>query len=337
MEDQNDFINGNVKKKPISSSKKTIIEHINKLNIRDSKESSLMENIRPNGKHIKNKFLHNFLHPTQILKNEVPVREGIAMGKRLASKLQFRNLDQKVTYHNQKKGKVDPRNLYKATFDDLIFKQDFIKEHKNTHIHLSIDGSGSMCMYNKDFKTLKLSACMATVACLIPNIRVSVSVRKVKTNVQPHLRKKTDTQLTRKPITIIMFDSLTDNIKDVSKLSHIDFKDLTPEGLCFDSIKKYIELNPINQEKIVFVNISDGFPSDLMNTSKEEVEETTRRKVNEFKREGIDVLSYFVDSGTTLKANRGHKTFKRMYGSTSENLNIDNFSKILRDINKQLK
>ncbi len=74
-----------------------------------------------------------------------------------------------------------------------------------------------------------------------------------------------------------------------------------------------------------------------MNTSKEEVEETTRRKVNEFKREGIDILSYFVDSGTTLKANRGHKTFKRMYGSTSENLNIDNFSKILRDINKQLK
>ena len=120
-------------------------------------------------------------------------------------------------------------------------------------------------------------------------------------------------------------------------LSHIDFKDLTPEGLCFDSIKKYIELNPINQEKIVFVNISDGFPSDLMNTKKEQVEEITRKKVNEFKREGIDILSYFVESGTTIKANRGFKTFKRMYGNTSETLNIDNFSKILRDINKQLK
>ena len=113
------------------------------------------------------------------------------MGKKLASKLQFRNLDQKVTYHNQKKGKIDKRNLYKATFDDLIFKQDFIKESKKTHIHLSIDGSGSMCMYDKDFKTLKLSACMATVACLIPNIRVSISVRKVKTH-----GKKRDTQIT---------------------------------------------------------------------------------------------------------------------------------------------
>ena len=254
------------------------------------------------------------------------------MGKKLASKLQFRNLDQKVTYHNQKKGKIDQRNLYKATFDDLIFKQDFIKESKKTHIHLSIDGSGSMCMYDKDFKTLKLSACMATVACLIPNIRVSISVRKVKTN-----GKKRDTQITRKPITIIIFDSLTDSIKDISKLSHIDFKDLTPEGLCFDSIKKYIELNPINQEKIVFVNISDGFPSDLKDTSKETVEETTRKKVNEFKREGIDILSYFVDSGTNHKHHKGLKTFKRMYGNTSEILNINNFSKILRDINKQLK
>jgi hypothetical protein len=332
MEDQDEFVNGKVKKKPIPSNKKSLIEQISKLNIKSLKESSLMENIKPKNKHIKNDFLHNFLHPTQILKNEIPVKEGIVMGKKLASKLQFRNLDQKVTYHNQKKGKIDQRNLYKATFDDLIFKQDFIKESKKTHIHLSIDGSGSMCMYDKDFKTLKLSACMATVACLIPNIRVSISVRKVKTH-----GKKRDTQITRKPITIIMFDSLTDNIKDISKLSHIDFKDLTPEGLCFDSIKKYIELNPINQEKIVFVNISDGFPSDLMNVSKETVEETTRKKINEFKREGIDILSYFVESGTTMKANRGFKTFKRMYGNTSETLNINNFSKILRDINKQLK
>lgn len=332
MEDQDEFVNGKVKKKPIPSNKKSLIEQISKLNIKSLKESSLMENIKPKNKHIKNDFLHNFLHPTQILKNEIPVKEGIVMGKKLASKLQFRNLDQKITYHNQKKGKIDQRNLYKATFDDLIFKQDFIKESKKTHIHLSIDGSGSMCMYDKDFKTLKLSACMATVACLIPNIRVSISVRKVKTH-----GKKRDTQITRKPITIIMFDSLTDNIKDISKLSHIDFKDLTPEGLCFDSIKKYIELNPINQEKIVFVNISDGFPSDLMNTSKETVEETTRKKINEFKREGIDILSYFVESGTTMKANRGFKTFKRMYGNTSETLNINNFSKILRDINKQLK
>jgi len=332
MEDQNDFINGKVKKKPIPSNKKSLIEQIGKLNIKNLKESSLMGNIKPKNKHIKNDFLHNFLHPTQILKNEIPVKEGITMGKKLASKLQFRNLDQKVTYHNQKKGKIDQKNLFKATFDDLIFKQDFIKDHKKTHIHLSIDGSGSMCMYDKDFKTLKLSACMATVACLIPNIRVSISVRKVKTH-----GKKRDIQITRKPITIIIFDSLTDNIKDISKLSHIDFKDLTPEGLCFDSIKKYIELNPINQEKIVFVNISDGFPSDLMNISKEKVEETTRKKINEFKREGIDILSYFVDSGTTLKANRGFKTFKRMYGNTSEILNINNFSKILRDINKQLK
>jgi hypothetical protein len=110
-------------------------------------------------------------------------------------------------------------------------------------------------------------------------------------------------------------------------LSHIDFKDLTPEGLCFDSIKKYMEIKPISQEKIVFVNISDGFPSAMLDTVKEKVEEVTRKKINEFKREGIDVLSYFVESGSTLKANKGLKTFKKMYGN----------SKILRDINKQLK
>lgn len=332
LKDQDDFVNGDVKKKPLSPKEKSIIEQIGKLNIKDLEKSNLVDNIKPKDQKLKDSFLHNFLHPTQLPSNKVSVKEGINMGKKLASKLQFRNLDQKVTYHNQNKGRVDARNLYKATFDDLIFKQDFIKEHKKTHIHLSIDGSGSMCMYDKDFKTLKLSACMATIACLIPNIRVSISVRKVKTDT-----KKKDINITRKPVTIIIFDSLTDDIKDISKLSHIDFKDLTPEGLCFDSIKKYMGMNPISQEKIVFVNISDGFPSAMLDTVKEKVEEVTRKKVNEFKREGIDVLSYFVESGSTIKATKGLKTFKRMYGNTSETLNVDNFSKILRDINKQLK
>ena len=332
LKDQDDFVNGDVKKKPLSPKEKSIIEQIDKLNIKDLEKSNLVDNIKPKDQKIKDSFLHNFLHPTQLPSNKVSVKEGINMGKKLASKLQFRNLDQKVTYHNQNKGRVDARNLYKATFDDLIFKQDFIKEHKKTHIHLSIDGSGSMCMYDKDSKTLKLSACMATIACLIPNIRVSISVRKVKTDT-----KKKDINITRKPVTIIIFDSLTDSIKDISKLSHIDFKDLTPEGLCFDSIKKYMGMNPISQEKIVFVNISDGFPSAMLDTVKEKVEEVTRKKVNEFKREGIDVLSYFVESGSTIKATKGLKTFKRMYGNTSETLNVDNFSKILRDINKQLK
>ena len=332
IKDQDDFVNGEVKKKPLSPKEKSMIEQISKLNIKDLERSNLINNIKPKDQKIKDSFLHNFLHSTQLPTNKVPVKEGINMGKKLASKLQFRNLDQKITYHNQNKGRVDARNLYKATFDDLIFKQDFIKEHKKTHIHLSIDGSGSMCMYDKDFKTLKLSACMATIACLIPNIRVSISVRKVKTDT-----KKKDINITRKPVTIIIFDSLTDSIKDISKLSHIDFKDLTPEGLCFGSIKKYIEMNPISQEKIVFVNISDGFPSAMLDTVKEKVEEVTRKKINEFKREGIDVLSYFVESGSTIKATKGLKTFKRMYGNTSEILNVNNFSKILRDINKQLK
>ncbi len=332
LKDQDDFVNGDVKKKPLSPKEKSMVEQISKLNIKDLERSNLINNIKPKDQKIKDSFLHNFLHSTQLPSNKVPVKEGINMGKKLASKLQFRNLDQKITYHNQNKGRVDARNLYKATFDDLIFKQDFIKEHKKTHIHLSIDGSGSMCMYDKDFKTLKLSACMATIACLIPNIRVSISVRKIKTDT-----KKKDINITRKPVTIIIFDSLTDSIKDISKLSHIDFKDLTPEGLCFGSIKKYIEMNPISQEKIVFVNISDGFPSAMLDTVKEKVEEVTRKKINEFKREGIDVLSYFVESGSTIKATKGLKTFKRMYGNTSEILNVNNFSKILRDINKQLK
>lgn len=332
LKDQDDFVNGDVKKKPLSPKEKSMIEQISKLNIKDLERSNLIDNVKPKDQKIKDSFLHNFLHSTQLSSNKVPVKEGINMGKKLASKLQFRNLDQKITYHNQNKGRVDARNLYKATFDDLIFKQDFIKESKKTHIHLSIDGSGSMCMYDKDFKTLKLSACMATIACLIPNIRVSISVRKVKTDT-----KKKDINITRKPVTIIIFDSLTDSIKDISKLSYINFKDLTPEGLCFGSIKKYIEMNPISQEKIVFVNISDGFPSAMLDTIKEKVEEVTRKKINEFKREGIDVLSYFVESGSTIKATKGLKTFKRMYGNTSEILNVNNFSKILKDINKQLK
>ena len=75
----------------------------------------------------------------------------------------------------------------------------------------------------------------------------------------------------------------------------------------------------------------------MLDTIKEKVEEVTRKKINEFKREGIDVLSYFVESGSTIKATKGLKTFKRMYGNKSEILNVNNFSKILKDIKKQIK
>ena len=173
----------------------------------------------------------------------------------------------------------------------------------------------------KNVKTIKLAACMATVSCLIPNIRVSISVRK---------GSNTTDQLMKYPgVTYIIFDSEKDSIKDINKLSHIKFEGLTPEGICFGDIKTY--LGNSNQEKIIFMNISDGLPTEGYKFC---VKELTKKRILEFKREGIDVLSYFV--GDKNKNSKDLKTFQFMYGSTGEILDINNFSKILKDLNKQL-
>ncbi len=82
LKDQDDFVNGDVKKKPLSPKEKSMVEQISKLNIKDLERSNLINNIKPKDQKIKDSFLHNFLHSTQLPSNTVPVKEGINMGKK---------------------------------------------------------------------------------------------------------------------------------------------------------------------------------------------------------------------------------------------------------------
>jgi hypothetical protein len=324
IKEQIDMVNGVMEKKKMSYEHHKMLNSLDDLKIKKSKDSIFLKNLKlPKS---EKEFLNNFILKHESFKLKNPLKEGISMGKKLASKLQFRNLDQKVVYHNQKKGKIDNKNLYKASFVEDFFKQDFIKKYKETHIHLSIDGSGSMQENLKNIKTIKLAACMATISCLIPNIRVSISVRKGPNTAVGH---SLDQLMKDHGVTYIIFDSEKDSIKDINKLSHIKFEGLTPEGICFGDIKKY--LGNSNQEKIIFMNISDGLPT---KSHKFCVKELTKKRILEFKREGIDVLSYFV--GDKNKNLKDLKTFQFMYGSTGEILDINNFSKVLKDLNKQL-
>ena len=65
-------------------------------------------------------------------------------GKKLLKQLKIRNEEQRLETNHLKKGKLDLKRIYAASYTNDIFKKLDIKTYKKINIHLSIDGSGSM-------------------------------------------------------------------------------------------------------------------------------------------------------------------------------------------------
>jgi nitric oxide reductase activation protein len=59
----------------------------------------------------------------------------------------------------------------------------------------------------------------------------------------------------------------------------------------------------------------------------------TKNQVNEFRKMGIKVLSYFV--GDSYGSDGYMKDFKRMYGSDAEFINLKNVTQISKTMNKK--
>lgn len=242
--------------------------------------------------------------------NRAYIDEGLKLGKKLTKKLKFKNQHQSTVYSGQKRGYLDKKSLNRVRFTNRVFSKTIMSDQKPTHIHLSIDGSGSMNDKGKYRDAIKLCAGLMLISKELPDVRISISSRNVGHN-----------QLAT---TTIFFDSDKDSFKQgINKLDKISFAKGTPEGMCFGGILDYIN-NP--NEKTYFINVSDGAPS--INVFPDVIE-VTKKQVKRFQTHNIQVLSYLVDSDE-------FSIFQEMYGKSSVKLNIEDFNQISNDINKLL-
>jgi hypothetical protein len=102
----------------------------------------------------------------------------------------------------------------------------------------------------------------------------------------------------------------------------------TPEGLCFDAIMKEI-IDGARGKDAYFVNFSDGAPY-FGAYSGEAALAHTRKQTGKMIKEGIKVISYFIDGSAS-----GMGNFRSMYGKNAESIDVTNISAVARVMNKK--
>lgn len=127
-------------------------------------------------------------------------------------------------------------------------------------------------------------------------------------------------------------------LNNLKKLGSFEATGLTPEGICLNALNDYIPSSSYYLDSYL-INMSDGHPifQNLRgNYRGEEAVRHTSKVVNNIKKKGVNVLSYFIKSENIGKVMDEEliKSFKTMYGKSSSFINPKNISEVTKTLNK---
>jgi len=326
VERQKNFINSQYRKKRVH---KKVKEQVNKLANSDtkinnyplSKTTSIPTLITKNWEEY---FTGPFGH------NEESVNKGLFLGKQLLKKLKARNTVKKDIFENQKKGKLNSSKLYQAPFNENLFYRIEKEDYKNVFIHISLDLSGSM-RGEKLAQTIQTAVAIAYAACNIKGFDVEISLRGT---IDPNKSKSMHSS-NQVPVLAYAFNSKKDSTKKLEKFKKLTVCGMTPEGICLDQIRKDLP-SPSYYQEVYLVNISDGLPNiSSASYNFSTAINHTAKVVNEYKKDNIGLLSYFIHD-TWDKTQKSESTFKKMYGKSAKYIDVNNVSLVANTINNLL-
>jgi len=319
---QKNFINSQYRKKRVH---KNVKNQINKLaddstkikNYKINKNSSLPIIITDKW---KDYFSSHFNHC------DSAVDKGFSLGKKLLKKLKVRNNIKKDIFENQKKGKLNSKKLFQATYNENLFYRVEKEDFKNVFLHISLDLSGSM-RGEKLEKTIQTSVAIAYAACHLKNFDVEISLRgTIEKN-----KNKTD----HTPLLAYAFNSKKHSVKSLKDFKNINICGMTPEGICLDEIRKTLPKNTHSQE-VYLLNISDGLPNiSSVSYNFSTAVNHASQVVKEYKKDNIKVLSYFIHD-VWDKGKKSKDTFGKIYGKNARYIDVNDISLVADSINSLL-
>jgi hypothetical protein len=336
---QENFLKGNINKKALSKKDSNKIEAINKSSIKETKTSAIDKNgvKRTNRKvhvidGINESLIKSNLYGVFSISNFTQrdnINMGINLGKKLLRKLQITNEQVTLASKRLKYGKIDTKRIYAADFQNDIFYKIDKASYKPISIHLSIDGSGSM-QGEKWNQVLINTIALGYVSLYMNNIDLTISIRT--TGIDPNLSSQTE----QIPLLILAFNSKKHTINDLKKLGHFIAKGLTPEGMCLNALNDYIPKSSYYLDSYL-INMSDGFPtfesSAFKYKGKSAILDTTKA-VNNIKRKGVKILSYFIESPSSyIKSAELIKDFRTMYGKSATFIDPKNVNQVTKTLN----
>lgn len=253
------------------------------------------------------------------------VEEGIRIGAMLGRKLQSRNEERTIKSTRLNSGKIDRRLLSELGFDsERIFSNTLVFTSKESFIHIDIDASGSMSGSPWE-STIRTSAAIAKAASMLSNVECEISIR-----CSVHIGNGIY------PVNWIVYQSKQNTINQLrNNLSSLHPAGTTPEGLCFESIRKHI-ISKSKSKDVYFINISDGepgFSSAKLSYHGKFALNHTRNQIKKFEKDNISVLAYFIGLDRSKAANN----FKFMYGKSAAIVDVDQLGNLVRTMNNLLK
>ena len=263
------------------------------------------------------------------LKFRQQVEDGINIGKKLLHKLRIRNEQITLASKRLKVGKIDPRRIYAANFEDDLFYKIDKANYKSMSLHVSIDGSGSM-EGTKWEQVLTNTIALGYVALKMDNIDLTISIRTTGKN--PNLSSQTE----QIPLLVLAFDSKKHTLKDLKRLAYYRVSGLTPEGMCLNALNEYIPNSSYYLDSYL-INMSDGYPtfekSGFRYGGKKAILDTTKA-VKTIKKKSVKILSYFIQTPTTYtKEEELIKNFQTMYGKEASFIDPKNINEVTKTLN----
>jgi nitric oxide reductase activation protein len=246
------------------------------------------------------------------------IAKGVSLGIRLGKKLKLRSEERNTKFSRLDSGKIDKRLISSLGFGaERIFQQVLTDRYTPANVHISIDASGSMA--GSRFNNCQTAVvAIAKAASMIDNLDIQISYRTT-----------TDAS---KPIILIAYDSRVDSFSKITSLfKHICASSLTPEGLTFEAIQNLL-VEASGDRESYFINFSDGMPyaePKGYNYYGDQAIQHTRKQVEEMRKKGIKVLSYFIGGG-----GYGKDDFTRMYGRSAESIDVTNLIPLAKTLNK---
>jgi len=336
---QEEFLKGNVHKSKVNKKEKQQIEAISKskVDVKNVKATDnkgiehtnipvhVIDGITPS---IIESNLYEVFGRVNLMNKQID--EGINKGKKLLRKLRIRNEQITLASKRLKSGKIDPRRIYAASFEDDLFYKIDRSNYKPISLHVTIDGSGSM-EGTKWWQTLINTIALGYISLHMNNIDLTISIRTTG-------RDLTKSSMTAQvPLLILAFNSKKHTLRDLKRLGHYKTKGLTPEGMCLNALNEYIPNSSYYLDSYL-INMSDGYPTferyGKFEYKGEEAILDTAKAVKNIKKKGVNILSYFIQSSTTkTKESELMENFQIMYGKEASFIDPKNMHEVTKTLN----
>lgn len=341
---QKDFLNGNIKKKKLSSTDARKINAASESNMNYAAVGGDVENETGNTwrglktrcmviKGITTTLIDSCLVPNHLsdpTENRLRfannsnykdyIAEGIVLGTLLGKRLKTRDEERSLKTSRLDAGRIDRRLVAELGFgNDKVFAQVLHTTITPSIIHISIDASGSM-HGPKWEASIKTAVAIAKAATMINSLDVVISLRGCYDS---------------SPLMFIAYDSRKDKfsvIKD--KFYALGAGGSTPEGLCLQAVLDEIIKSSQGKDSY-FINLCDGEPGysdDNISYGGDYAVDHTRTQVNKMRKAGIKILAYFVTD--TYVSQSSMNKFRKMYGPESTHIDLNNLTQLAASLNK---